>query len=194
MYSLVLMMALSNGAEAPTTFLDGCFGYTWNGCNGSCYGCYGCYGCHSRPRFFGWWHGCNGCNGCCGYVTCYGCNGAVAPQQGKGKNADEMPEDVDEPKEKAKEKKSSLEFAPATIVVTLPADAKLMIDGAVTASTSATRTFNSPPLKTGQEFYYNLKAVVVRDGETISASSRITVRGGKETRVVLELPQAVATR
>ena len=48
--------------------------------------------------------------------------------------------------------------APATIVLSLPADAKVSIDGTVTTSTSATRTFVTPELNQDQAFVYTISA------------------------------------
>jgi uncharacterized protein (TIGR03000 family) len=75
--------------------------------------------------------------------------------------------------------------APATIVVSLPPDARLFFDGAPTRSTSDSRTFISPPLEPNKDFHYTLKAEVPRDGRTLTASKDITVRAGQETNVVL---------
>ena len=51
--------------------------------------------------------------------------------------------------------------APATIQVSLPANAKLFVDGVATQSTSATRTLVTPELPAGQQFSYTLKAQTV---------------------------------
>jgi len=94
-------------------------------------------------------------------------------------------------KEPMKDKEAEKETAaPATIQVNLPADARLTIDGAATTSTSANRTFATPTLETGKEFYYTLTAAVVRDGKTLTVSKRVTVRAGAETRVNIEIPTA----
>src|SRR5262245_60323463 len=45
----------------------------------------------------------------------------------------------------------------ATIVVRVPADAKLYFDGVLTEQTGTERTFVTPPLRAGQEFRYELK-------------------------------------
>ena len=80
--------------------------------------------------------------------------------------------------------------APATVHVRLPADAKLTIDGEPTKSTSADRTFVTPPLESGEDFHYTLRAEFVREGETLTIERRIAVRAGQETRVSLDLPGA----
>jgi uncharacterized protein (TIGR03000 family) len=82
--------------------------------------------------------------------------------------------------------------APASILVRLPADAKLTIDDNPTQSTSGERRFVSPPLQPGKEFRYVLKASIVRGGETITATQNVMVRAGKESEVTLEFPGAKA--
>jgi uncharacterized protein (TIGR03000 family) len=74
---------------------------------------------------------------------------------------------------------------PANIVVSLPADAKLLVDDALTTSTSSLRRLTSPELAPGKEYHYTLKAQIVRDGQTLTAVERITVRAGEETEVSL---------
>jgi uncharacterized protein (TIGR03000 family) len=76
--------------------------------------------------------------------------------------------------------------APATIVVSLPADATLTIDGAATKSTAAVRQFATPVLTPGESFHYTLTASVVRDGQTLTATEQVTVRAGQTSRI--ELP------
>ena len=72
--------------------------------------------------------------------------------------------------------------APAIILVSLPAEAKLMVDDHTTTSTSAQRRFASPPLQPGKDFHYTLKAEMVRDGQTVVATKEVTVRAGETTR------------
>jgi uncharacterized protein (TIGR03000 family) len=73
--------------------------------------------------------------------------------------------------------------APAVIQVTLPADARLTVDGRATTSTSSQRTLITPALPQGEAFSYTLRAEVVRDGRTVVETQQVTVRGGEETRV-----------
>jgi uncharacterized protein (TIGR03000 family) len=93
---------------------------------------------------------------------------------------------VPEKKDGGKKEKVS-EDAPATIVVKLPADAKLTIDGAPTTSMSAERTFATPALKAGEDFYYTFKAVVVRDGRPIETERQVRVRAGEKTPVTFDM-------
>jgi uncharacterized protein (TIGR03000 family) len=76
--------------------------------------------------------------------------------------------------------------APATIVVSLPADARLTIDDLVTTSTSNRRVFVSPTLNTGRDYTYSLKAEFVRDGKNVVITKDVNVRAGAETSVSLD--------
>lgn len=85
--------------------------------------------------------------------------------------------------------------APAVITVSLPADARLTVDDRPTQSTSSHRVFVSPVLQPGKDYFYTLKAEVVRDGQTQSVDQRVIVRAGRESRVTLTIPTAsVAAR
>jgi uncharacterized protein (TIGR03000 family) len=179
MYSLVLMMALGNGAYAPSIDASqppalasyahhshilnrGCRGcHRCSGCYGCygcwCYGCYGCcYGCYGCACYGGWCHGCYG-----GYAS-YGYYGSAIARTD----------------------------TTAKIVVRLPADAKLTVDNQTTTSQSDRRTFISPPLQNGGDYYYTLKAQVVRDGKSLTATKRVIVQAGKETEVKFDFDTA----
>jgi uncharacterized protein (TIGR03000 family) len=69
------------------------------------------------------------------------------------------------------------------VVVELPADAKMIVDAWVPDLTSDTRTFLTPDLIPGKDYYYTIKAEVVRDGKKLKQSQKIFVRAGKTTRV-----------
>ena len=78
----------------------------------------------------------------------------------------------------------------AKLYVTLPADAKLTIDGSPTVSTSESRVFESPSLTPGKTYFYLLKAMVVRDGKSETVTKEVAVRAGEDTRVKIEIPEA----
>ena len=48
--------------------------------------------------------------------------------------------------------------------------------------TSTRRTFNTPQLASGQAYYYIVRAEMVRDGKTVSASKRVIVKAGQEVK------------
>lgn len=97
-------------------------------------------------------------------------------------------EPIKSPKPVEKKKEEAKAAAPATIIVSLPASAKLTFDGVATKSTSATRVFATPTLDTDKEYYYTLNGELTQNGQTVTASKRIVVRSGEETRVSFEFP------
>jgi len=75
--------------------------------------------------------------------------------------------------------------APATIIVNLPADATLTVDGTATTSTSARRVLVSPELQPGQGYQYTLKAQVMRDGKPVVMEKKVALNAGQTTEVTL---------
>lgn len=165
MYTAVLMMALTTGGDAVSC------GRGHGGCcgNSSCCGYSGC-------GYSGCGYGYSGCGySGCGYSGCSSghCGYSMATGYGAYVAATE---------------------APATLIVSLPADAKLTIDDHATTSTSAERTFVTPALQTGQEYHYTLTAEVTVDNKPVVFSERVTVKGGESTRITLTPPTGVASR
>ncbi len=78
----------------------------------------------------------------------------------------------------------------ATLIVNLPKDATLTIDGEATTSTSAQRVFVTPALEEGKEYEYTLKAKVERDGKVQVATAKVTIRPGQTSQVELKMPTA----
>jgi len=233
MYSVVLMVALTGGAETPAMgwgckgcdcscssySCSGCSSYSCHGCKGcfgswgcsKCHGCSSCskcHGCSSCKCSGGWFskrcHGCHGCHGCCSY-SCHGCcggysctgctgctgsygccGGTVVVPEGK------TIEKVKEPK--VIEKKKGEAAAPAKIIVSLPADARLTIDGAATTSVSDRRIFQSPELAPGKNFSYTLKAEFNQDGKPVVVTKEVTIQAGAEVNVTLAAPAGVVSR
>jgi len=223
MYSAVLMLALTAGTDAVDHGRNNCYGCSvcscstvyscacsssghhglfnrGHGCN-SCsvvYTCSSCsvcssYGCccnsGHRGGLFGRHHNrCNSCSSCYGGCTVYssGCvcsGGVIVP------GAPLLP-----PPTKEMPKKAATE-APATIVVSLPAEARLIVDGASTNSTSERRTLLTPSLEFGSTYIYTMQAELVRDGQTLRQTQEVTVRGGEVSNVTFNFTtQAVASR
>jgi uncharacterized protein (TIGR03000 family) len=192
MYSVVMMMALSGGAEVVDFGRGGCYGYACIGCAGvpyggyggyagAGYGCYGSYyGRYGTGRYWGscggygyggygyggGCYGCYGCSGCCGVPT------LMYRGSASGTPSAQAPDNR------------------ATVVVTLPPEAKLKFDGHLTTSTSATRRFVTPPLKTGLKYEYVLRAEIVRDGVPSVVERTVLVRANEEARVSLDFASA----
>jgi uncharacterized protein (TIGR03000 family) len=80
--------------------------------------------------------------------------------------------------------------APATIVVNLPADARLTVDDEPTESTGELRVLVSPDLPFNREYHYTLKAEAVRGGQRVNVEKRVAIRAGQKTPVTLTFPTA----
>lgn len=173
----------SSGCSCAGWGCSGCSGYVCSGCSCAGWGCSGCSG----------WY----CSGCSGVVVCSGCAGyIVAPAMpavggaGAASGAEELktkPKSEGGKSEKSGDagKDKSKVSAPTTgrVTVRLPADAKLTVDGVVCPLTSATRTFDTPPLEPGRQYYYMLTAEVTRDGKVQSDTKRVIVEAGQESSV-----------
>jgi uncharacterized protein (TIGR03000 family) len=201
----------------------GCRG-GWGG-GGGCRGGYGggmAYGCYGGGMAYG---GCYGggmaYGGCSGGGMAYGgCSGGMAyggysggyyqagyyTPSGSYYPGGSMPRTTEQPRSgesrpgeniplPIKDRYEASGPAPAQIVVTLPADARLTVDDAPTQSTSAVRVFVSPPLERGKTFSYTLKAEVNRDGQPTTETRQVTVRAGEQSQVRFEFPSlSVAQR
>lgn len=176
MYSVVLMMAMTTGGD-----MDIGRGHRGN-CCGEAASC-GCEGArHHRSRCgesscsSGYASSCSSCSA----SSCSSC--AYAPSVGCSTCSNGVcwtaPSDTGK----------------ATIVVSLPANAKLTIDDEATTSTSARRVFISPDLPAGKEFHYTLKAEVLVDGKPQVVAQVVAVKAGQETQVTLSMPTGVASR
>jgi uncharacterized protein (TIGR03000 family) len=233
MYGVVLMMALSGGADMPAwndapgehVAKYGDHGQKAYRCGGRRGGCHGCYGGGYGGYCGGWGYGCYGGGygyGCCGgygyggygygsmpyaggYYGYSPYSGSVYSgyaQYGTPMYSGGMPGDygygvrADQAGRRYYDDRNVEQLgapraggpAPATIVVRLPADAKLTIDGSPTTSTDAVRTFISPPLQPGKEYQYTLKAEVMRDGKAVERTRDVTVRAGEPSEVTFDLP------
>ncbi|MGH7227023.1 MAG: TIGR03000 domain-containing protein [Gemmataceae bacterium] len=180
---------------------QGCCGGCYGGCYGNSYGC--CGGGRKHHRSKGCCGGCyGGCYGSSCYGGCYGggyggCYGGGYGGMGTPMVPGMMVPAAPATPAKPATKKSSLEnAAPATLIVTVPADARLSIDGESTTSTSTERVFVSPALTFGREYHYTLQAEFQKDGKTVKVRKDVAITAGNETRVsfVAESLATVASR
>lgn len=212
MYSAVLMLALTAGNEAvdfgkhrcheaaccaPVSY--GCTGYvgctSYVGCStyASCSS-----SCHAKHGLFARRHSCSCTPVCSGAViygcsTTYGCTSGV-PVMPPPVMKKEMPKGVPAEKLDAPKSKTSLNV-PATIIVSLPADARLIVDGSATTSTSDRRVLMTPVLENGSTYVYTMQAEVTREGRTMTQTQQVTVRGGETSNVQFSFgTQSVASR
>ena len=77
----------------------------------------------------------------------------------------------------------------ATLIVTLPAEASLTIDGAPTQSTGNRRVLVSPSLPQGKEFTYELKARIMKNGKEEVKTQSVKVKAGQETPVTFNFDE-----
>lgn len=80
----------------------------------------------------------------------------------------------------------------ATVVVRLPADAKLYADGAPLRMTGGERKFSTPDLPGGMEYTYRFTAEYERNGEIVSVTRKVAVRAGGSAAV--EFADLTATK
>jgi uncharacterized protein (TIGR03000 family) len=84
--------------------------------------------------------------------------------------------------------------APATLIVSLPAEARLKVGGHVVKAAGGVRTLRSPALEPGKAYEYTLEADLEQDGRTRVVRQVVEVRAGAEVRVKLEVPDTWKTR
>ncbi|MCS7167924.1 MAG: TIGR03000 domain-containing protein [Gemmatales bacterium] len=200
MYSLTLLVALSASAAQPSTFFGGaCAG----ACNGAvaCHGAAACHGGlfsrhHARLACLGA-AACNGAAYCNGASARHGgflsrwrhrhaaCVGAVCV--GAHPHHHPMPAEPAKPEKPEKipvkpaEKKADLGKS-AQLLVLVPEDAKLYIDGQPTQQTGSRRSFITPELTSSRSFFYTL-TVELPNGERWER--QVTFRPGELVEVDL---------
>jgi uncharacterized protein (TIGR03000 family) len=187
----------------------GCYGcHGCSGCHGCCGGCYGCYGCCGGcygccggcygccggcsgyySSCSGCCGGCSGCYGCCGgcygsYSSCYGCCGGCYGCAGCYGVVAYQPVSAAPVMyaTTAPAPKTAL-ATQATVVVKLPGDATLFVDGERANLTSETRSFVTPALEADRDYVYTMKVEATRNGEVVSRTERVLVHAGRTTRV-----------
>jgi uncharacterized protein (TIGR03000 family) len=179
-----------------------CYGYSCYSC--SCYGCscYGCscYGGYGCSCYGGYGCSCYGCYGCSCYgASVYGYYGptvdggvpvgptgppamgapGLPPTTPPGPPAPPMPH----PGKTSAPSPLTNARTPATIQVSVPAQTVLYFDGIKMTSTSTSRRFSTPPLETGKTYFYNVRAEVERDGQTVTTTQRVVVRAGEMAQI-----------
>jgi uncharacterized protein (TIGR03000 family) len=75
--------------------------------------------------------------------------------------------------------------APATITVTLPADAVLTVENEPTRLRGSRRVFETPAVGPGTDYSYTLRAEVIREGQPVRVSKTIFFRAGSSVTVDL---------
>jgi len=172
MYSVVMLMAMTTATETPSCGRP------------AYYGCYGCYGGWYSGSC-GWNHGCRRYYGGCGWYS--GCYGYYSPAyNGWYSGVTVVPQAIVVEQQKVP--------AAATIQVSLPADAKLFVDGRQTTSQGENRSLETPPLQRDKEFTYTLTATVQRNNKEVKLQKQVSVSAGRTSHVSFDLAQEVVQK
>jgi uncharacterized protein (TIGR03000 family) len=103
---------------------------------------------------------------------------------GLGNNTQPMPDYYWDPKGVL----GAAKPAAAQLIVALPEDAKLSVNGVATELTSDRRVFTTPELKPGKDYHYVLSVEVLRDGEIKKLVKEVEVVAGRTSRVQFDVP------
>jgi uncharacterized protein (TIGR03000 family) len=81
------------------------------------------------------------------------------------------------------ENETNLVGVSGKLVVALPAGARLFVDNQAVKVRAGETTFRTPRLGEEDTYYYDLRAEMDRDGQTIRETTRVVVRPGREAWV-----------
>ncbi len=184
---------------------SGCCGAVPVGCSGSCHGsCYGGFLGLRSSGFLGLRHSCHGsscfgsCNGCSGVIhgstwappigmapsTLNSYNTPSVPVYGNYTNPLAVYGSYTNPNRPpvvtipAIPKATPDSPMGANLKFTVPANAKLFVDGKPAPGTGTDRAFYTPPLVVGQKFFYDVKAELMVDGQLVVEEKRVIVEAG----------------
>jgi uncharacterized protein (TIGR03000 family) len=76
----------------------------------------------------------------------------------------------------------------ARVMVIVPADAEVSFDGTRTTLTGTERTFKTPPLEKGSNYYYSVRARWTQDGRPVEQTRKVMVKAGAKVRVDFTSP------
>jgi uncharacterized protein (TIGR03000 family) len=82
----------------------------------------------------------------------------------------------------------------ARITVKVPENARLWVDNVSCPLTSNERSFKTPSLVPGQQYYYTLRIEVEKDGVTVSENRRVFIAAGQEINVDFNEPATVTAQ
>ena len=196
MYSVVLLAAISSGEAAPQHGFKK--GYTYGACYGGCYGVgYTGWDGHVNAAggwglpYGGYWAG-YGCFGGCGgyHSVAFGAAPSVVltpttnyvPVETKPADNGKAGDKDDKKKKKADDDEQQQVKSRAQVTFELPKGARLFVDGVAIPNADERKSFRTPELRRGEEYYYDLHAEIVRDGKTLTQRKRITLTAGDDLK------------
>ncbi len=174
----------SANCSGSRPLLNGIFGHRSGGAfhGGSCYGssCHGssCYGssCYGSSCYGSSCYGSSCYGSSCYGSSCYGssCFGTVPP------GVTIYPE-----MHSAAPTNTTTAVAkiiPATtradLVLSMPATAKLFVDGKLVEGEGTSRNFHTPELPADQTFFYDMRAEMTIDGKSVTEDLKVMVKSG----------------
>ena len=90
------------------------------------------------------------------------------------------------PKKMPEEPKKTSLPTPAKLLVIVPADANVTIDGRATSSKDTVRVFETPALPYGETYFYNVGVQVTRAGQTYTKTEQVAVKAGETSQINLD--------
>ncbi|QDU21092.1 TIGR03000 domain-containing protein [Urbifossiella limnaea] len=165
-------------------------------CGGYSSGCCGGWACFGSSAYAAW-GGCHGtvsygpsAAGCWGtvYGGGYGCWGSSYGSAGYAppavvipvETAPAAPMSEPAPKTNPLPKSGGAGKDGASLRFQLPPTAALFVDGNRVAGQGADRAFYTPPLQAGQRYFYDVRAEVVVNGQTVTEEKRVVVTAGAD--------------
>jgi uncharacterized protein (TIGR03000 family) len=80
------------------------------------------------------------------------------------------------------------------LLVTVPAGAKLVVNGQETRSEGELRRFVSGGLKAGYQYPYQVKAIYEVDGRRVEETKEVQLRAGEALQLAFEAPKSLETK
>jgi len=77
----------------------------------------------------------------------------------------------------------------AMLIVSLPENATLYLQGQATKSTGNVRTYQTPELQPGEKYSYSVRVEMMQEGKLVSLSRQVSFQAGQQVRVAFEQPQ-----
>lgn len=82
----------------------------------------------------------------------------------------------------------------ALLAVEVPSDAKVLINGLETRTRGTERRYLSQGLIPGYRYAYEIQAILVRDGQELTETQTVRVRGGETSRVAFDFEQPTVAK
>lgn len=79
------------------------------------------------------------------------------------------------------------------LLVSVPEDAKVFVNGRATTSTGSERQYVSRGLENGQRYSYEVRAEVIRDGKTVSETQTAQLTAGAQANLTFKLAAPTST-